>query len=82
MENSLSSSNPSQSIIIAGNIEHIYDKDGKILDISVLDTYDEDDDVIEGHTIDDIIQYLALLDDTDDEEVFYLLNVKIKHFLI
>lgn len=46
----------------------MYDQDGKKLDLSLLDE-DDDDDEIQEFTIDDIIQDLDLLDDTDDEVI-------------
>jgi len=52
--------------LLAGNI--LYDQDGKKLDLSLLDE-DDDDDEIQEFTIDDIIQDLDLLDDTDDEVI-------------
>lgn len=46
----------------------MYDQDGKKLDLSLLDEDDDDDDIQE-FTIDDIIQDLDLLDETDDEVI-------------
>ena len=66
LDTSSSTTNTSQSILLAGNI--MYDQDGKKLDLSLLDEDDDDDDIQE-FTIDDIIQDLDLLDETDDEVI-------------
>jgi len=59
---------PDRSQILAGNMLQFKDKDGKDLDLSLLDHEDWEDDHVHQMTVDQILAEITLLDDSDSDE--------------
>ena len=58
------------SVLVSGNLGELFDKDGTVLDVSLLDEKDDDDvlDDFAESTLDQMLLIQSLLD-SDEEEV-------------